>query len=377
MKFIQQAGEVRGKKVLLRIDLNVPVVNGKVINGFRIDKSLETITYLREQGARIILISHFKGKEGDSLRPVSEYLQHLVPHTFVEDFYSDLCRETVQAMKNGDVTLFENLRMWDGEEKNDTAFSQHLASFADMYCNDAFSVSHRAHSSIVGVPGIIPGYAGVQLKKEVERLSEAFHPKRPFLFILGGAKFDTKMPLVQKFISKADTVFVGGALANDVFKAQGKEIGRSVITDHSIDLSFVLESEKVVLPTDVIVRNESGEAQTKNLNDVLRGDMIMDAGPLCVSDLSEKISQSAFVLWNGPLGNYEEGFHQSTLDLARVLGASGVESIVGGGDTIAAIEELDNFNEFSFVSTSGGAMLDFLAQETLPGIQALEGTSGI
>ena len=249
-----------------------------------------------------------------------------------------------------------------------------------MYVNDAFSVSHRAHASIVGVPQLLPHFAGFQLALEVENLSKAFNPSHPFLFILGGAKFDTKLPLVEKFLEKADGIFIGGALANDFFKAKGYEVGRSTISTATIDFDGLLLDKKILLPTDVIV--ESGGSQKASLPEKVSSDeRILDAGPETLAELKDKIDAAKFILWNGPLGNYENGYKEPTHELARMIAhatKNGVESVIGGGDTLAAIAELKQSggesleDAFTFVSTGGGAMLDFLAQGSLVGIDALD-----
>ena len=367
MKTVNDIQGVRGKRVMVRIDLNVPVKEGKVQNDFRIKKALPTIKFLKEKGARIILVSHFKSPETKSLKWVSDYLQDFVPHTFVDDLHADVCRDTAEKLKPGEVMLLENLRKYPGEEANENSFAKYLAALCDLYVNEAFSVSHREHASIVGVPMYRKSYAGLHFEEEVKNLSIAFHPEHPFLFILGGAKFETKIPLVEKFLNKADKIFVGGALANDVFKARGYEVGKSVVSDGKLDLSHIMQSEKVMLPIDVVTDNG-----TVLPTEVGKNDFIWDAGVGTVEMLGKEISKARFVLWNGPLGFYEKGHPQATLDLADIIGNDSGISIVGGGDTLAAIEELQNHEKYTFVSTGGGAMLDFLAHETLPGIDVLE-----
>lgn len=367
MQTVHDISNVRGKRVFVRIDLNVPVKQGVVQNDFRIKKALPTIKYLKEKGARIVLASHFKSPETKSLEWVSDYLQDFVPHTFVGDLHSDECRDTVEKLKEGEVVLLENLRKYRGEEANETSFAKYLATLCDLYVNEAFSVSHREHASVVGVPLYRRSYAGLHFEEEVKNLSTAFHPEHPFLFILGGAKFETKIPLVEKFLNKADKVFVGGALANDVFKARGYEVGKSVVSDGKLDLSHILNSEKILLPIDVVT-----DKGTVLPTEVGKNDVMKDAGVGTVEMLGKEISKARFVLWNGPLGFYEKGHPQATLDLAELIENDSGISIVGGGDTLAAIEELQNHDKYTFVSTGGGAMLDFLAHETLPGIDVLE-----
>ncbi|NQV88182.1 MAG: phosphoglycerate kinase [Parcubacteria group bacterium] len=371
MRKITDLKDLRGKRVLLRADFNVPINNnGEVEDIFRIEKTLPTINFLREAGAKTIIVSHFGSKESKSLKPVYLYLEKNFPVTFLEHPYSGANDPELSQMSNGDVVLLENLRFNDGEKNNDEKFAKFLASLADIYVNDAFSASHREHASIVGVPKHISGYAGILFIEEVDNLSKAFHPTRPFLFVLGGAKFDTKLPLIKKFIPLVDNIFVGGALANNFFKETGKSVGRSLVSEGDFDLKELIGNKKIILPTDVVVKNGE-EISTKTPDQILPEDFIWDAGEKSIDEIKKILFESKFVLWNGPLGNFEIGFKQGTLNLAKIIAESDVESIVGGGDTLAAIKELGLYNKFSFVSTGGGAMLDFLANEMLPGIEVL------
>jgi len=372
MKTLKDIPHLEGVRVLLRADFNLPLVNGTVRDDFRIKAALPTIHYLWEKGAKIIMISHIEASDGSnlSLEPVAEYLNKMNERViFVKDYKR--VHELVEEGKNGEVFLLENLRYFDGEKNNDPKFAKELASLADIYVNDGFSVSHREHASIVGVPKYLPSYAGIQLEKEVTNLSRALKPEHPFIFILGGAKFETKLPLLDKFVSIADMIFVGGALANDLFKAKGYEVGTSRVSDKAIDLSKFVSDPKILLPLDI----ETETDEIKPANKLLPTDKIMDSGPQSVELLREKINTSKFILWNGPLGMYEGGFKEPTQELAKIISeatTNGATSIVGGGDTLAAINELGNHDTFTFISTGGGAMLDFLAKGTLVGIEALE-----
>lgn len=374
-KTLADMGDIRGKTVLLRLDLNVPIQDGVITEDFRIRKSLPTLSFLRARGAKVVIISHVEGVErsSDTLKPVYD---HMTGALGLKDvvFCSDCIEsgmECLAKLPEGGIILCENIRLYDGEKKNDPDFAKKLASLADLYVNDAFSVSHRKHASIVGVPKFLPGFAGLQLEEEVKNLSKVFDPARPFLFILGGAKFDTKLPLVEKFLPIADTVFVGGALSNDLYKAKGYEVGASKISEGDIDFKKYLEAKNLIMPVDIVVRSENG-AVTKKPEEILQGESVQDAGEGTVALLREKITEAKCVLWNGPLGNFENGFKGPTLELAKAIAASGAYSVVGGGDTLAAIKELDLEDKFGFVSTAGGAMLDFLGKGTLPGIEALK-----
>jgi len=369
-KTVRDIPHLDGVKVLLRIDLNVPIQQGKVVDGFRIQQSLSTVRFLLDAGAKVLIVGHIESKEKVSLKVVAEYMQQYVPVKFVENYRNILPEfETLPA---GECLMLENLRVWEGEKENDPKFAKELASLADVYVNEAFSVSHREHASIVGVPHYIPGYAGLLFEEEVKNLSQAFVPEHPFLFILGGARLETKMPLVEKFLNRADFVFVGGALANNFFKEQGFEIGTSLFSQENFNLSELLKNKRLYLPEDVVAKTASGKAEKKP-NEVKVGENILDAGEKAVSALAELARKSKLVVWNGPLGDYENGFEKGTEDLTRVLAECGAKTIVGGGDTLAVIHKLSLENKFSFISTAGGAMLDFLINETLPGIDALRG----
>jgi phosphoglycerate kinase len=350
----------------------VPIAKGRVVDDFRILAVLPTINLLRDAGAKVIILSHVEGKGGASLKPVAKYFANKkFPVTFIPKFFTPAATKALGKMKNGDIVLFENLRINKGEKDNDEKFSKKLAEMGDFYVNDAFPVSHRAHASIVGIPKFLPSYMGLVFKREVKHLSSAFRPDRPFLFILGGAKFDTKMALLKKFMNLADFIFVGGALANNFFKELNMEIGDSVVSDGVYDLPQLLQTKKVFIPIDGHVQNGK-KVTVKQVQDMAPKDKIWDAGPETLVQLKDLIDRSKFVLWNGPLGNYEEGFSEGTKNLAEIISKSKAKSVVGGGDTVAAIQELGLMDKFTFVSTGGGAMLDFLANETLPGIEAIE-----
>ncbi len=305
MKLITEAGELKGKRVFVRVDWNVPMEDGVVLDTFRIEKSLPTLEYLEAQGAKIIIATHL---EEGTIEPLKQFLPQ-------------------------GAELLPNLRENPGEEANSEEFAKELAEKADIYVNDAFSVSHRNHASIVGVPKLLPSFAGLHLAEEVAELSKAFHPQHPFLFILGGAKIETKMPLLEKFLNLADEIFVAGLIAKPFSET---ELGKH---------------PKISYP---------------------HGDITaLDIDRETIETLKVKIENAEFVLWNGPVGKYENNLKMGTLALAEMIANSEKTSIVGGGDTLAAIKELDLYDKFTFVSTGGGAMLDFLANGTLPGIEAL------
>ncbi len=376
MKFrtLQDLKDVAGKRVLLRLDLNVPIEDERVVDGFRIIQSVPTVKMLRDMGAKVIILAHLEPlatPELPSLAPVCSFMKKYVPVTFIREKLGEGAEEKLVYMKDGDVVMLENIRVYEGEKKNDPEFAKMISSLGDIYVNEAFSVSHREHVSIVGIPQYLPGYAGMLFNEEVRTLSMSFQPERPFLFVLGGAKFDTKLPLIKKFLEIADHVYISGALANDCYKAKGLNVGKSVVSGGDFDLQEIVSNPKVMLPTEVVVEN-GGIPLTKRVEDVGDNDIIYDAGKGAVGDIKDIVNKCRFILWNGPLGNYEKGYRQGTYAMARAIGESGARAIVGGGDTLAAISELNIEDRFAFVSTAGGAMLDFLANETLVGINALE-----
>ncbi len=369
MKKITEIENLKSKRVLLRLDLNVHIENGEIKDDYRIKRSMKTLEFLRVGGAKTVIIAHLDEKEGKTLKPVYEYLKKELPISF-----SNFADTKSSDIKDGEFLLLENIRENKGEMENSEEFAKKLSSLGELYINEAFSVSHREHASIVGVPKLIPSYAGFLFSEEVENLSKAFNPERPFLFILAGAKFETKMPLVEKFLDLADTCFVGGALSNDIFKARGLEIGKSLVSDQKLDLSRrILSNSKLQTPTEVVVFNK-GKSENKNVKNIEAQDNIVDAGEKTIKDLAKLVDNAKFVLWNGTLGYYEKGFGKATCDLAKIIADSNAYSIVGGGDTLASISKLGILDKFSFVSTGGGAMLDFLATGTLPGIVALQKT---
>lgn len=393
IKSIRDAGDLRGKRVIARLDLNVPIVGGKIIEDLRIRVSVPTVKYLIEQGAKVILISHIEAKEDvvsatgeisrPTLGPVAVELSRQLGKNvkFVTDFMGQEGQNAVSGLAEGDVILFENLRINDGEKKNDIEFTKSLVKYADVYVNDAFAVSHRAHASVVGLPKLLPHFAGFQLMNEIEHLSAVFNPAHPFIFILGGAKFETKIPLIEKFLKLSECVYVGGALMNDLFKAKGYEIGSSLVSKIDFDIKHLLNDSKLVLPIDVVVKGQSDSVSVVDSDKVPVNSQIVDVGPKSVADFRAKIASAKFILWNGPLGLYEGGFKDQTLAMARTIyetnSASGANVAVGGGDTVAALESLNTVNAGSanpniFISSGGGAMLQYLLDETLVGIDALK-----
>jgi 3-phosphoglycerate kinase len=371
MRSIKELTDIKGKKVLVRVDFNVPMKNGEVEDDFRIQKALPTIKFLQEQGAKLILISHL-GKGEESLMKVGECLNKYILATFVSQIAEEQVDIFVNNMQDGEVILLENLRKDAREQSGDMDFAKSLAKLGDIYVNDAFPVSHREDSSIVLVPTLLPSYAGFQLEEEVRNLSTVLvDPERPFLFILGGAKFSTKMPLIKKYLDIADNVFIGGALLNDFLKAKGYEVGQSLVDGESMGMEDILKNPKLVLPEDVVV-SSGGNMVGKKVTEIGGEESTIDLGEGAVEMIAPYIKNAKLILWNGPLGKYEDGGGQSTKEILKLVANSNAKSIIGGGDTVALISEMGMEKDFTFVSTGGGATLDFLANGTLPGIKALQ-----
>lgn len=363
---LTDCGDLRGARVLLRLGLNVPIVDGVVAETFRLAVLLQTVRELQEKGARIFIIGHIGNDGTQSLRPVHAYLsKELGQIDFIDHVPFD-----AGVLKEGGVALLENIRRFEGEKENSNELVGLLAQSADMYVNEAFSDSHRAHASIVGVAKTLPSYIGRWFESELKELSRAFNAEHPFVFIVGGAKIDTKLPLVKKFLPLADTVYVGGALANDIWKSLGYEVGRSLVSSESRSLEEVTTHPRLMIPRDVVVER-GGDSVVISPKDLLAQDCIVDIGPESLTDIRALADRARFVVWNGPLGNTEIGFGAGTMALAEFLAREPAYSMVGGGDTIAAISKLDVFDRFGFVSTGGGAMLTYLSDETLAGIEAI------
>lgn len=374
MKSIKTLKQLKGKRILLRTDFNIPLGKDNSISkdeAVRIEKSLETILFLKKKGAKIIIMSHIGRDSKDSLAPIAKYLQKKIKLTFLKDHIQDTVHEHIKTMKAGDIVMLENLRRDEGEVTNSSSFARGLSRLGDIYVNDAFAVSHRRHASIVGIPKFLPSYAGLLLEDEAKHLSKVFKkPKKPFLFILGGAKFETKLPLIKKYLKIADTIFVGGALQNNFLKAEGLEIGSSLIDEKRYNLGSLLRTKKIMLPKDLIVR-KGKEVRISGINEVAHDEVIVDIGPASIQELGKKIEEAKMILWNGPLGLYEDGFTKSTELIAKKITKSQAFSLVGGGDTIVTIKKLKLEKNIDFISTGGGAMLEYLERGKLPGIEAL------
>lgn len=372
MNYLSQTNQsvFNGKRVIVRVDFNVPIENGIVSNSeaFRIHAVVPTINFLKNAGAKIILISHI-GRGGDSLSSVADYIATTLPELgvkFIPEIIGENVNSAISSLQNGDVILLENIRQNSGEEKNDSEFSKTLASYADYYVNDAFAVSHRAHASIVGIPAIIPGYAGLLIESEINHLNQALHPQSPSVLIMAGIKFETKLPLIEKLLPLYDSVILGGGLLNTYLKLLTISVGKSVI-DESVDLSSIIGNTKIIVP-DMVVIERDGTSYEINTTEVMENDIIVD---VVISDkMKTLINTAATIVWNGPLGWYEKGYMQSTIDIVANLDTQ-THTIVGGGDTVTVIRKEKLEDTITFLSTGGGAMLEYLQNGTLTGLLSL------
>lgn len=386
---------VTKKTVFLRADMNVSIKNGKIIDDTRIKATLPTIEYLIRNNAKVILASHLgkaKGngfEEGYSLKVVLERLKELLPNTkfnYSKDCIGSEAKETIRNTNFGEVVLLENLRFHKGEEENDREFAKELASFADIYVNDAFSTCHRKHASMVGIPEILDSYAGINLEYELDNLTKLVsEPERPFMVIVGGSKVSTKLELLRALVSKTDYVVVGGGMANTFLYANDVETGKSLKEDElkKDALDLINEAKKnnckIILPTDVIVAKEVAENQTietKNVNNLEKDDIIVDVGSETIKSIETALDKCKVVIWNGPIGIYEiSPFNKGTDTLAKVIAEltekDQIKSVAGGGDILAALNNAKIADKFTYLSTAGGAFLKWLEKGKLPAVEKL------
>ena len=380
--------DLKGKRVLVRADFNVFLdEHEKIIDDFRIKQTLPTIEYLIKQGARTILIAHLgrpqpsDAREKFSLRPVGQRLTDLLGKEvkFIEDCLGGKVAKEANGLSNGEILLLENLRFYPAEEQGDENFAKQLASLAEVYVNDAFGVCHRAHASVVAIAKFLPGYAGFLLEKEVENLTRLRDkPDYPLCVVIGGVKISTKIKLIQNFLNKADDIILGGALANTVLHAKGLAVGKSIIEETMATEIQKLEitTTKLHLPVDAIWCADKNRVETCHSGPVgftQKDDSILDIGPDTEKLYGRIIKAAKMIIWNGPMGLFEiESFARGTKAVAEAIIGSSAYSIAGGGETVAYLSELGLTEKFSFISTGGGAMMEFLAGEKLPGIEALE-----
>ena len=391
MKSIEEEKNLNGKRILLRLDLNVPLDNGKIIDTTRIDKILPTLKFLISQNTKIIILSHVGRPKGKiinelSLKPICEDLKNKLNQNvrLIKKTINEINSEDLFDNIDEKIIMLENIRFYYEEEKNDSEFAKHLSRLADIYVNDAFSCSHRAHSSIHAVTNFLPSYSGLQLDTEVNALKKITSEiKKPITCIIGGSKVSTKINIIKNLIPKFDNIIIVGGMANNIIKYMGNNIGKSLQEDSSDSIikeifSFSkTQNCKIIYPQDVIVgKNLNGTPQIKELNEVLSDEMILDIGPKTISMINNIINESNTILWNGPAGYFENpNFANGSIEIAKKIvenNKSGkIYSVAGGGDTVSLLNSLNSINDFNFVSTAGGDLLEYLEGKELPGIKAL------
>jgi phosphoglycerate kinase len=386
LKATYQGIDVRGQRVLVREDLNVPLQQGAISDDTRVRAAVPTLRDLADRGARVIVMSHLGRPQGRpvpelSLRPVAAHLSTLLgrPVAFAEDCIGPAAKTAVAALGDGDVLVLENVRFHGGDEADDDYFATQLASLGDLYVNDAFAASHRAHASVVGVARHLPAYAGLLMSQELEALHQALDaPRRPLVAIVGGAKVSTKAGVLTFLLPKVDRLLIGGAMANTFFKAEGREVGASLVEDGALATALEVEAEggdKLVLPVDAVCARaiEPGqETRVLPVDAIEPGWMMLDAGPATVDRFAGQVRGAGTVVWNGPVGVFEvPELSAGTRGVGEAVAASGAYSLVGGGDTAAAVEALGLSGSFSHVSTGGGATLEYMEGRELPGVAVL------
>jgi len=384
--------DLNNKRVLLRVDLNVPMENGKVSDATRIERVAPTITEIVDKGGKVILLAHFgrpKGRDPkESLKPVAAAVAEIVkrPVAFADDCIGDIAKNAIDRMKSGDILCLENTRFYKEEEKNDPAFVEKLAALGDIYVNDAFSAAHRAHASTEGLGHRLPAYAGRTMQAEIEALSKALdHPQRPVAAIAGGAKVSTKLDLLGNLLDKVDALIIGGAMANTFLLALGKPVGKSLVEADLVSTAREImdkaraKGREIVLPVDVVVAKEfkaHAPSRVVDTGHVGADEMILDIGPKSAEHVVSVLARCKTLVWNGPFGAFEmEPFDTGTIEVAEAAAeltrAGKIISVAGGGDTVAALNAAGAADRFSYVSTAGGAFLEWLEGKTLPGVEVL------
>jgi phosphoglycerate kinase len=384
--------DVKGKRVLMRVDLNVPYENGVVSDATRIERVAPSITELADKGAKVILLSHFgrpKGRDASqSLKPVAAEVAHTIkrPIKFVGDCIGDEAERAVAAMRSGEIICLENTRFYPGEEKNDPAFVAALAKLGDLFVNDAFSVSHRAHASTEGLSHLLPAFAGRTLQAELEAFEKVLDkPGRPLVAIVGGAKISTKLDLLSNLLAKVDVLIIGGAMANTFLMAQGKKIGRSLVERDLLDTAQKImdqaraNNREILLPADAVVAEKfeaNAPSRVVDVDHIGDADMMLDIGPKSVEQIVSVLARARTLVWNGPFGAFEiEPFDNGTVEVAEAAAeltqAGKLVTVAGGGDTVAALNVAGVVDRFTYVSTAGGAFLEWLEGKALPGVEVL------
>ncbi|CAN1534545.1 Pgk 3-phosphoglycerate kinase [Rhabdaerophilaceae bacterium] len=392
--------DAHGKRVLVRVDLNVPMDNGQVSDGTRLDRILPTLRDLVGKGGKVILLAHFGRPQGanfeeranaaESLRPVAEELAKRLgrPIAFAANCLGDEADSAVSAMSNGDVLCLENTRFHSGEEKNGERFVAALAQLGDAYVNDAFSAAHRAHASTEGLARRLPAYAGRTMEAELKALDAALGaPRRPVMAIVGGAKVSTKLDLLSNLVTKVDCLVIGGGMANTFLASRGVNVGKSLCEHDLVSTAREIETKakavgcEIILPTDALLAKEfraNPGHRAASVHDIAADEMMLDAGPASAAAIANKLTQMKTLVWNGPLGAFELApFDAATVavanEAARLTKAGSLISVAGGGDTVAALNQAGVSHDMTYVSTAGGAFLEWMEGKELPGVKALQG----
>ena len=391
MRNIQNLLDLNKKKILLRLDLNVPIKNGKILDSTRINKILPTINFLLKSNAKIIILSHVGRPNGKivnelSLKPICENLKEKINSEIrlVTKNLKEINSNNLFINSDEKILMLENIRFYKEEEENNYEFAKHIASLGEIYVNEAFSCSHRAHSSIHEIPKFLPSYSGLQLETEINALKKITSEiKRPITCIIGGSKISTKINIIKNLIHKFDIIVIVGGMANNILEYKGIEIGNSIREKNCnkiIEEIFNISQKancKIIYPEDVVVGNDlNGSSKIKELNNILKDEMILDIGPKTIKKIKDIILNSNTILWNGPAGyfeniNFANGSFEIAKEIAKETKNGNLYSVLGGGDTVSVINKIKLFNNFNFVSTAGGAFLEYLEGKDLPGISAL------
>lgn len=389
--------DVAGKRVILRADLNVPMKDGVVTDSSRIDRTLPTIQELVEKGARVVLITHWGRPKGErvaemTVKPVAEALASKLGKDvkFADDCIGDVAADVVNGLANGDVCVLENLRYYTEETDNDLDFAKKLASMGDIYVNDAFSCAHRAHASTEALARLLPAAAGRLMQAELEALSSALEaPKRPLAALVGGAKVSSKLDVLENLSKKVDMLIIGGGMANTFLHAQGINVGKSLCEHDLAETALkILKTAdeagcKILLPVDAVVAKEFGanvENRTVDVADIAADEMMLDVGPASIAEIKEQLSKCKTIVWNGPMGAFEiepfdKGTNGAAQAAAQLTKAGSLVSVAGGGDTVAALDHAGVKEDFTYISTAGGAFLEWLEGKELPGVEVLRSVS--
>lgn len=384
IKSIKSVQNLNNKRILLRADFNVPVKKGKILDEFKVMQGLETICYLLKNQSKVIILTHLgKPKAGIkekkySVKKIADALSRKLDKKveYVDDISGFKAGTAVTKMKPGDIIMLENIRFAKGEESNSKILAKNLAKLADIYVNDAFAVSHRNHASVSAIKRYLPAYAGLLLEKELINLSMALHPKGSLVVVLGGAKIGTKLPLIKKFYKQADKILIGGGIANNFYKAQGKEIGQSIFDNDSLKFAKNYQAKNLIIPVDVVAEDIiSKKITVRSADRVSKREAIYDIGPKTIHIFASIIKKADTIFWNGPLGMFEnQKYKHGTLAIARVIASRSTGKafgVVGGGETIEALSMTKMIKYVDWVSTGGGAMLSYLGGEKMPGLYGL------